>query len=167
MNPQTGTAPATTGASTEAKLTRFLIFEPLPDEVCVQIGVPPGTGWKIVGYRDASDRDQAEGRFYTGVRQEVQCCPVSENAWKPRTHIPKIVQPARREPIPIDFAALPTTLLPATGDAVPPSDATGGSILPPAAGAAENGSGGLEVEGLAVDGADVDALADDELAADA
>lgn len=154
--------PSATGAGSaaEAKLTRFLIFEPLTEWEASQSGIKPGRGFKIVGYRDASGRDQADAHFYAGSTEPVECVPVSENAWKPRKHIPKIVQQATREPLAVNFAALPTAS-PSTLEARTAPDVEDADDSAPEDPAA------LEVDGLAVDGQDIDALADAELKEDA
>lgn len=135
MTPDTG---ASGGSAAEAKaLTRFLMFEPFTDEECALVGIPPGTGWKIVGTRDADGRDSAETGFYKDVDVPVRCAPVSENAWKPRTTKPRVVQPRTRVPLELDLSGLPSSAAPSANE----SDGPAGDPLG-ASGDAEEGPDG-------------------------
>lgn len=134
----------------EATPTRFIIFEPVDETNLL---------WRIAGSVLANGRDQAENYFYKGGTAEVVCAPVSEHAWQPRTHIPKVVQQARREPVVIDYGSLPTgadPLGPAPSSELAEPDPTVENLDPE----------GLDNPAAAVDGVAVDALADAELAAD-
>lgn len=151
--PGAGTSPSA-AAPKPKLLTRFLMFEPQPDEVCIQIGAQPGTVWVIVGTIDADGRDAADARFYRDVEEVVECSPVSENAWKPRKTRPRQVVPRTREAIETDVTELPKTSPRAaatTGDAAPETEEE-----PPA--------DDLEVPGLTLEGEDADAVAERELA---
>lgn len=139
--------PAAGGSASEAKLTRFLMFEPTDES---------GLNWRIVGVLDAGDRDGAETRYYKDTDEPVRCCPVSENAWKPRTTKPRVVQPRTRVPLEIDLSALPAAASPATDGASAAVEDGPGADDP----------GAVDIPRLNVDGPEL-VDADAELAGDA